>query len=124
MIEGLAWERPAWLLAVIPLALLLYRLYRRHQPFSAWRRCVDEPLLQALEVRPAARRRVRLQPFWGYAVLMHLALAALAGPVVETADGQLALGPWLSAGLLPLAALAFRRGWLSPPAAKPHSARS
>lgn len=112
MIEGLAWERPAWLLALVPLALLLLRLHRCHRPFSAWRRCVDPPLLRALERGPPARRS--LGPLWGYGILMVLAVLALAGPVIGAGPGRIALGPWLTAGMLPLAALAFRRGWASP----------
>ena len=70
--------RPAWLLALIPLALLLWRLLRADSEGSAWRGVVDAHLLPALlsfdegVVRP--RPLVLLGLGWLLMVL------ALAGP--------------------------------------------
>lgn len=114
MIEAVVLDRPGWLLALIPLWFFLYGLRRRRRPFSAWKGRVDPPLLKALEVRPAGGGEAAAA-WWLYAAGMHLAVFALAGPGVVTAEGRLAIGPALLLVLLPLAALAFRRGWLGRP---------
>ena len=81
-LASLTWLRPWWLLALLPLGLLLWRLWRApERSAAAWRHLVDAHLLAHLLVLPApgARRG-------GLALLAGALLAAvlaLAGPAVE-----------------------------------------
>ncbi len=73
--------RPLWLLALAPLALLVWRLMRRGGAGDAWRGLVDAHLLPHLLVGDAARAQ-RL-PLGLMALGWLLAVLALAGPVWE-----------------------------------------
>jgi Ca-activated chloride channel family protein len=80
--------RPAWLLAGLPVAVLLWRLAHTN-PASGWRRLIEPHLLSALTVRTGEssswlRPGVVLGLFWGLAVL------ALAGPAWERQPGLFA----------------------------------
>jgi len=74
--------RPLWLLALIPLALLSWRLYRLGREGGDWRRVCDPALLPYILVHDGggqpARRAARLFGLGGV-----LAILALAGPVWE-----------------------------------------
>ncbi len=71
--------RPGWFLALVPLALLLWRLARRSgQAVAVWREQVDEHLLPHLLVGADPRRR---WPLLLLAIGWLLAVTALAGPV-------------------------------------------
>ncbi len=73
--------RPAWLLALIPLALLLWRLARRGAGAQAWRGLVDPHLLvHLIDGGDAGARRLPLVLLGlGWALLV----LALAGPAWE-----------------------------------------
>ena len=75
---GLHWLRPAWLLGLIPVALVLLGLVQRHSTPSSWRRVIDAALLDhLLESQTAQRKRA---PMWLAGVAWLLAVVALAGP--------------------------------------------
>jgi Ca-activated chloride channel family protein len=66
MLENFHFIRPLWLLALIPLSLLAWRLYRRGGGDNPWHRIVDARLLPLLMSGPANS-------------MNHLALCLLAG---------------------------------------------
>jgi len=71
--------RPTWLLALVPLALLLVMLWRRHLTSRSWQTVVDPQLLPHLLVGNTQRR-----DRWGIVLIALgglLAITALAGPV-------------------------------------------
>jgi len=70
--------RPWWLLALLPLGLLVWRLWRALQGEAAWRQAVDAHLLRHLLVGDARPRRVGIV-LLAFGLL--LAVLALAGPV-------------------------------------------
>lgn len=73
--------RPYWLLAILPLALLLLALWRDRQAGSVWSRLIDAHLLPHLLVgQDGSRRRL---PLVLLGVGWLLAVLALAGPVWE-----------------------------------------
>ena len=78
MMELFHFLRPWWLLALLPLPLLLWRLQRRQTGLQAWSRLCDPHLLAHLLISSTERRRR-----W-YAVLIGLGwllgVLALAGP--------------------------------------------
>ena len=72
---------PAWLLALIPLALLLWLAWRTQAGTSAWRRVIDPRLLAVLSVGGAGGGRR-----WPLALLAAgwvIAVIALANPTIE-----------------------------------------
>ncbi len=73
--------RPYWLLALIPLALLLWRLNRGNGAGRAWTGLVDPHLLRHLLSHESAR--VRRAPLLLLALGWLLAVLALAGPAWE-----------------------------------------
>lgn len=73
--------RPAWLLALIPLALLLWRLVRRGDGAQAWRALVDAHLLAHLV--EGGEVRARRWPLLLLALGWTLLVLALAGPAWE-----------------------------------------
>ena len=82
--------RPWWLLALLPLALLLYQWYRNESQRNAWRDQVDEDLLPHLvngQSTPLGKAAV-ITP----ALLWLLAVTALAGPVWEKLPAQVFRG--------------------------------
>ena len=82
--------RPWWLLALLPLALLLYYWYRSESQRNAWRDQVDEALLPHLvngQSTPPGKVVV-IAP----ALLWLLAVTALAGPTWEKLPTQVFRG--------------------------------
>lgn len=79
--EGFHFLRPAWLLALLPLALLIWAVARRDERTSAWRRLVDQHLLRHLLLSEggAARR----WPLVAAALGGVAACLAMAGPAWE-----------------------------------------
>ncbi len=71
--------RPAWFLALLPLAALLALLWRRHLASGSWRTVVDPQLLPHLLVGSTQRRSPWAVAAIGLGGL--LAITALAGPV-------------------------------------------
>lgn len=70
--------RPVWLLALLPLAILLLWLLRHKRDVNDWRRLCDPPLLEQLLVQQPSRQRRRWLALLALGWL--LAIVALAGP--------------------------------------------
>lgn len=81
MLEQFHFQQPLWLLALLPLVLLLWRLYRPLAGDNPWQRIVDAHLLPLLMANTAGNNR-RL-PFWLLTGAWILAVLALADPVWE-----------------------------------------
>ena len=81
-LAALSFVRPWWLLALLPLGVLLWRLWRApHLGEAAWRGLADAHLLAHLLVFPAPRaRRVGLALFAGGLLA---AVLAMAGPTSQ-----------------------------------------
>lgn len=78
MIEQFHFLKPFWLLALLPLALLLYLLFRSRRNSSPWHKLID-PSLQSLLLdgsNPSARRGY----LWLLGIVWLLAVLALANP--------------------------------------------
>lgn len=73
--------RPWWLLAVIPLAALLWALYRRRRNVGDWKDVCDDALLPHVVVGGSSR--TGLWPLSIAALSGLIAILALAGPVWE-----------------------------------------
>ena len=73
--------RPAWLLALVPIAALLWSSLHRSPRTSAWRRLVDEHLLRHLLV--GGETGSSRWPLWALAAAWVSACLALAGPTWE-----------------------------------------
>ena len=78
MISAFHFLRPAWLLALLPLAALLHLIWRHRLASRSWTEVVDAPLLPHLLIRAAGRRSPRRLLALGLGGL--LAILALAGP--------------------------------------------
>ena len=70
--------RPEWLLALIPLTLALWLMYRRKGQAGNWRSVCDPALLPYLMIEEKAKKASRALPLIGLAGL--LAILALSGP--------------------------------------------
>ena len=85
-LTALAWPfhflRPAWLLLLIPVLLLLWRLWKRQAAALAWRRVIPAHLLPHLLLRGDARQGI-WQPSTALSLLLLLGVLALAGPAWE-----------------------------------------
>jgi Ca-activated chloride channel homolog len=79
--EAFHFQQPVWLMALLPLALLIWRVRGRGSTDSAWRRVCDANLLAYLLIDPQ-RGDSRL-PLWLLAVGWLIAVIALADPVWE-----------------------------------------
>ena len=83
----LSFQRPGWLLALLPLGLLLWRVWRSSAPDGgAWQRVVDAHLLAHLLLVPPARRHSV-----GVALLasgLLLSVLALAGPTLASSPQE------------------------------------
>lgn len=72
------WLRPEWLWALLPLAVIVWRLLRQVRRASAWETQCDPHLLEKLLIQRARHQR---WPLVLLAVAWVLAVIALAGPV-------------------------------------------
>ncbi len=70
--------RPWWLLALVPVALILLALLRREQDDLKWTAAIAPRLLKYMTVMPDRRWHVR--PVWLVALVLSLAILALSGP--------------------------------------------
>jgi Ca-activated chloride channel family protein len=70
--------RPVWLLALVPIAALVWLCFHRSARTSSWRRIVDEHLLRHLVV--GGESRSNAWPFWALATAWVSTCVALAGP--------------------------------------------
>ena len=80
----MTWElfhflRPAWLLLLLPVGLLIWSLLRSQDPMRAWQRIIAPELLQHLAISKQERRG-RLRPVYLLAACWVLGIVALAGP--------------------------------------------
>ncbi len=78
LLEHFHWIRPAWLWALLPLALLLWLGWRYGQRSRGWQGVVDPRLLPWLLVGQGGRGRLWPLAFW--ALLGVLTIVSLAGP--------------------------------------------
>lgn len=83
----MAWElfhflRPAWLLALLPVALIVWSVLRRQDPARSWEAVIAPELLPHLAIRKEDRRS-RLRPVWLLAATWSLGIIAAAGPTWE-----------------------------------------
>ena len=83
MLENFHFMQPLWLLALIPLALLAWRVYRPGDGDNPWRRIVDERLLPLLMVGRAHKDKASRAGLWLLAAGWTLATLALANPTWE-----------------------------------------
>lgn len=81
MMQELHWLRPWWLLALVPLGLMLWQLVRHWQTSNDWERIVD-PVL-APYVLETAGAGVRRWPLYVLAVVWLLTVLILSGPTWE-----------------------------------------
>ncbi|GIU08109.1 vWA domain-containing protein [Shewanella morhuae] len=72
--------RPEWLLALVPLALVLLSLWRQHQSHSAWNRYIAPHLARILVTQGDKKSR---RPLHLLAFTWLIATIALAGPAVN-----------------------------------------
>src|SRR5690606_31725269 len=79
--ESFHFLRPAWLLALVPVALLLWLGLRSTTRASAWRRVVDQHLLRHLMLTDGGT--ARRWPLAAAGVALAAACVALAGPAWE-----------------------------------------
>ncbi|BBP42344.1 VWA domain-containing protein [Thiosulfativibrio zosterae] len=71
--------RPLWLLALLPLVLLLWRLFRQEQQKGAWSQVIA-PQFQTLLLPQNTESSPRLWPLVGLGLIWLLAIIALSGP--------------------------------------------
>lgn len=83
MLENFHFIQPLWLLALIPLSLLAWRVYRPGDGDNPWRRIVDEWLLPLLMVGRAHKDKASRAGLWLLAAGWILATLALANPTWE-----------------------------------------
>ena len=74
--------RPAWLLLLLPLALVVWSILRRHDPVNAWRKVIAPELLDHLLISDAAKQGL-FRPSHILALSWVLGVFALAGPAWE-----------------------------------------
>lgn len=72
--------RPEWLLALVPLALMLLSLWRQHESHSAWNRYIAPHLAKILVTQGSKKSR---RPLHLLAFTWLIATFALAGPAVN-----------------------------------------
>ncbi|ABN62253.1 vWA domain-containing protein [Shewanella baltica] len=72
--------RPEWLLALVPLALVLLSLWRQHESHSAWNRYIAPHLAKILVTQGSKKSR---RPLHLLAFTWLIATFALAGPAVN-----------------------------------------
>jgi Ca-activated chloride channel family protein len=83
----MAWElfhflRPAWLLLLLPAALVTWSVLRRQDPMRSWKAVIAPELLGHLAIREEERRS-RLRPVFLLGTVWLLGILAAAGPAWE-----------------------------------------
>jgi len=81
--------RPAWLLMLLPAALVIWSVLRRQDPARTWKQLIDPRLLEHLVVRGDAKRS-RFRPVYILAAAWLTGVVALAGPAWEREPNPLA----------------------------------
>ena len=81
MIDQFHFLRPAWLLLLVPLAMVLWLLVLRRFESGSWRDVIDERLLPFL--LSGAERERRNWMLWIPGAVALIAIIALAGPTWE-----------------------------------------
>ncbi len=81
LIEQFHFLRPGWLLLLIPLALVLWLLFRTRYDSGSWRTVIDERLLPFVLSGVDQQRRSAIR--WIFGAAAALAIVALAGPTWE-----------------------------------------
>lgn len=76
--SGFHFLRPAWLIALVPVVLVIVAIAKRQDATRAWRGIIDENLLRHLMVNPPSQGKFR--PVHLLAVVWGIAVLALAGP--------------------------------------------
>lgn len=71
--------RPAWLLLLLPAALLIWFVYLRSDSLRAWRRVISPHMLDHLLIREGAREG-RWRPVYMLGTVWLVGILALAGP--------------------------------------------
>jgi len=74
--------RPAWLLLLLPVAVLTWSLLKSQDPVQSWRRVIAPELLKHLLLQDNTKRG-RFRPTYVVAVTWLLCILALAGPAWE-----------------------------------------
>lgn len=110
---NLTFEAPLWLAALPLLWFYCLWLHRRAAGPDRWVAVVESPLREAL-MRQRPGRRAEPAPAVPGVLGLSSAVLALAGPVWGE-HHPLHLAPGLLVITTLLGALAFRRGWLTPP---------
>ncbi|MDI5834987.1 vWA domain-containing protein [Shewanella xiamenensis] len=72
--------RPEWLLALLPLTIILWMLWRQHQTNSAWNRYIAPHLAKILVTEGSQKSR---RPLYILAFSWFIAVLALAGPALN-----------------------------------------
>jgi Ca-activated chloride channel family protein len=83
----MTWElfhflRPAWLLLLLPAALVIWSIVQRQDPMRSWQAVIAPGLLEHLVIREE-QHRGRFRPVFLLAALWLLGILALAGPSWE-----------------------------------------
>jgi len=78
MIGDFHFIRPWWLITLLPLALLIWAIYRRQDPAQAWRKIVAPNLLPFL--LSGTTQRTRLSPLFLIAIGWLVSVLGIAGP--------------------------------------------
>jgi Ca-activated chloride channel family protein len=74
--------RPAWLLMLLPGALIIWSILDRQDPMRSWRLVIAPELLEHLAIRKEERRG-RLRPVYLLAFIWFTGIFAMAGPSWE-----------------------------------------
>ncbi|MEL0068602.1 MAG: VWA domain-containing protein, partial [Gammaproteobacteria bacterium] len=74
--------RPYWLLGLIPLAVLVFSLWRNQKSANAWGQMIDEHLLKHLLIAQQKVNKAKIHNGW-FVLSALLAIVALAGPTFE-----------------------------------------
>ena len=72
--------RPEWLLALLPLGIILWALWRQHATNSAWNRYIAPHLAKILVTEGSQKSR---RPLYILAFSWFIAVLALAGPALN-----------------------------------------
>ena len=78
-LESFHFLRPAWLLMLLPAALVVWSVLRRQDPARTWKQLIDPRLLEHLVVRGDAKGS-RFRPVYILAAAWLTGVVALAGP--------------------------------------------